>query len=306
VGKTTVAKAIVHSPEVADVFPDGVLWASLGPVPSIEQELHAWARALCAVEADRAETPVELSLRLAGILRNRRMLLVVDDVWDPSHAVLFLIAGRACAMLVTTRLASVSDALAPTPEDSYRLDVLGEDESMDLLTALAPSVVAKHQQACRELVKALEGLPLAIQVAGRLLRAEERHGWGAGDLLAELRDDASKVLGAQAPADMREHDQVSPTVSALLRKSTDRLEPTVRERFAFLAPFAPRPATFEFEDLMDVWNVTDKAEARRVVDILVDRGLLEPCEDGEYQVHQLLVQHARSLKPKRGRRAHDS
>ncbi len=294
VGKTSLARAIAHLPELAEAFPDGVLWASLGPSPSILAELIAWGRALGDREVLLAKDVTEVTHRLAGLLRGRRTLLIVDDVWEASHVIPFAAGGRHCAMLVTTRSSRVADDLAPTPGDIYRLEVLSEDESLRLLESLAPEVVESSREECRQLVQEIEGLPLALQVAGRMLRIEHERGWSVADLLSELREDKAKLLEAQAPVDMAVPGEVSPTVTALLRKSTDCLEPIIRKRFAYIAPFAPRPAMFEIEDLMAVWKV-DKSEARQTVDVLVDRGLLEPIGDGEYQVHQVLVQHAKTL-----------
>lgn len=44
VGKTTLAAAIVHDPDLPRAFPDGVLWASLGPEPNLFGEMAAWGR----------------------------------------------------------------------------------------------------------------------------------------------------------------------------------------------------------------------------------------------------------------------
>lgn len=299
VGKTTVARAMAHWPQVATAFPDGVLWAALGPSPQILSELLAWGRSLGEESILLSKDIAEASQRITALLRDRRMLLIVDDAWDASHVLPFAVGGRHCAMLVTTRLTSVADALAPTPGDIYHLDVLSEHDLLELLGKLAPQVVERHQKECRELVAELEGLPLALQVAGRLLRAEYAKGWSVPELLRELRDDKAKLLNAQAPADMAASPgEVSPTVTALLRMSTDSLDPTVRKRFAYLAPFAPRPATFELEDIMAVWK-SDDASTRQTIDVLVDRGLLEPLGDGDYQIHQVLVHHAKTLLKKR-------
>ncbi len=299
VGKTTISRAIAHWPDITASFPDGVLWTALGPSPSILTELIAWGRALGDKDLLLAKDVTEASHRLAGLLHGRRMLLIVDDVWEPNHLIPFSVGGRFCATLVTTRLNEVADSLAPTPDDIYRLNVLTDDESLKLLDMLAPKVVASYQAECRQLVQELEGLPLALQVAGRMLRVEHDHGWSVVDLLRELHDDKARLLSAPAPADTSETPgDVSPTVAALLRKSTDCLDPAIRKRFAYLAPFAPRPATFEFDDIKAVWR-TDEAVTRQTIDILVDRGLLEPLGNGEFQIHQVLVQHARSLLPKR-------
>src|SRR5205823_5270911 len=117
VGKTTVARAMAHWPEVVTAFPDGVLWAALGPSPQILSELLAWGRSLGEESILLSKDIAEASQRITGLLRDRRMLLIVDDAWDASHVVPFTVGGRQCAMLVTTRLTSVADALAPIPGD---------------------------------------------------------------------------------------------------------------------------------------------------------------------------------------------
>ena len=294
VGKTSVARAIAHSPELAEAFPDGVLWVSLGPAPSLLAELVVWGRALGDKGALLAKDVAEASHRLAGLLRERRMLIIVDDVWETSHVVPFSIGGRRCAMLVTTRASNVADAVAPTPDDIFRLDVLSEEQSLKLLEALAPTVVVAFRGECLELARAVQGLPLALQVAGRMLRAEQQRGRRIGELLAELRQDIAKLLQAQAPADMGVPGGVSPTVTALLRKSTDCLEPEIRKCFARLAPFAPRPGVCAIEHLRRVWQ-SDEAATRQIIDVLVDRGLMEVIGRGEFQIHQVLLHHAKML-----------
>src|SRR5688572_3797455 len=46
VGKTTIAAALAHDPEISVAFPDGILWASLGTAPDIFHELSIWNRTL--------------------------------------------------------------------------------------------------------------------------------------------------------------------------------------------------------------------------------------------------------------------
>jgi len=298
VGKTTIAAALAHDPDLATAFPDGVLWVSLGSDPSLLNELAAWGRALGTDDLLRAKTVDEASAQLAALLRNKRMLLILDDVWEPEHAMPFKVGGRGCAMLVTTRINSVAQALAPTPNDIYRLPVLTDDNALELLRTLAPTVVAQYPQPSLELVRELEGLPLALQVAGHMLNTEASYGFGVSDLLTELREGArryegDRLLQARAPADRVDlANETTPTVAVLLQKSTDRLDEQTRDCFAFLGAFAPKPATFDLAAMKAVWQVDDpKPIARK----LVDRGLLEPASAGRFQMHALLVMHAKSL-----------
>ncbi|HEX6557053.1 MAG TPA: helix-turn-helix domain-containing protein, partial [Ktedonobacteraceae bacterium] len=46
VGKTTLAALLVAGPDVQESFPGGILWAGLGPVPSIQGVLARWATLL--------------------------------------------------------------------------------------------------------------------------------------------------------------------------------------------------------------------------------------------------------------------
>lgn len=293
VGKTTLAAALAHDPDVAQVFPDGILWTSLGPEPNLFSELATWGRALGSDELLRARTVEEASARLAALLRQKRLLLIVDDVWDAGHARPFLVGGRGCATLITTRQMDVAQALAPTPDHVYRLPALTDEKALELLRALARAVVDQHPDDSLALVRELEGLPLAIQVAGHLLNAEAAYGFGVKDLLQDLRQGA-RILEAQAPASrIGLASETSATVAVLLQKSTDRLDPFTRDCFAYLGPFAPKPATFALEAMQAVWQVDDPKPTART---LVDRGLLEYVPElGRYQMHALLVMHAKSL-----------
>ena len=295
VGKTTVAAVLAHDPDIAQAFPDGVLWASLGQNPNLLSQLITWGRALGHEEILQARTLGEASGQIAAQLRDKRMLLIVDDVWKPEHAIPFKSGGRHCATLITTRVNSVAQDLAPTPGDVYYLPVLSDEEATELLQILAPKVVAQYPEASLELIHELEGLPLALQVAGHLMNVEANYGFDVMDLLMELREGA-KLLAAKAPADRADLvNETTPTIAVLLKKSPNCLDEHPREFYAFLGAFAPKPATFDLEAMKSVWQVDNpKPIARK----LVDRGLLEPLGSsapGRFQMHALLVMHAKSL-----------
>jgi NB-ARC domain len=292
VGKTTLAAAVAHDPAIGAAFPDGVLWAALGKNPGIFAELATWCRALGVPDLAGAKSVQELSAQLAALLRNKRMLLIVDDVWDARDTAPFNVGGHRCAILVTTRLPEVARTIAPTAGDVYVLGVLSDENTLILLRQLAPEVVAGAETASLELVHALEGLPLAVQVAGRLLHAEASYGLDVTQLLADLREGV-QLLSQDAPLDRVDSATgVTPTVAVLLRKSTERLDEHTLERFAYLGAFVPKPATFDAGDMKSVWKVDDPVPTIRT---LVDRGLIEPAGSGHYWMHALLVAHAQSF-----------
>ena len=292
VGKSTIIAALAHDPDIAGAFPDGVLWTSLGETPNLLAELVVWAEALRLINPGQVPQLETITAQLTAVLRDKRMLLIVDDLWQVEHAAPFKIGGHACALVMTSRLNDVARALAPTASDLYRLPVLADEPALELLGILTPETVANYPDEARALVRDLEGLPLAIQVAGRLLQNEANLGWGVGELLAELREGAT-LLAAQAPSDMTGTGQdTTPTIAALLKRSTDALDPETRVRFAYLGMFAPKPATFSLQVMAVAWGIDDP---RPTVRTLVNRGLLEPVSGGRFQLHALLTLHARSL-----------
>jgi hypothetical protein len=293
VGKTTIASALAYDPEIISLFPDGVLWTSLGESPNILSEMATWGRALGTEEIVKTNSIEEAHTLLSGLLRNKRMLLIIDDVWNKNDALPFKAGGVGCAMLITTRLDGVASELAPTADSIYRLQVLKDDAALELLAKLAPMVVQKHPSECLVLVKELEGLPLALQVAGRLLHTEANSGFGVTELIEELRAGA-KLLAAVAPADRTDLvTQTTPTIAALLQKSIDRLDEPTKECYAYLGVFAPQPATFGVDAMKFVWEIEDPKPTIRT---LVDRGLLEYVPElDRYWMHALLVMLAKTL-----------
>ena len=121
--------------------------------------------------------------------------------------------------------------------------------------------------------------------------SESRLGWGVDDLLARLRDVAA-VIEAKAPADRADvENQTTPTVAALLHQSSEALTAQARDCFALLGAFAPKPASFDLDAMKAVWQIENPKEILRE---LASRGLVEPV-GGRFQMHALLVAHARSL-----------
>jgi hypothetical protein len=301
VGKTSLVGVLCRDLEVQKAFSDGVLWASLyfgeEELSQSEQEskllslLASWGRALGTDAILRAPTLNEATAQLAAMLRRKRMLLVVDDVWNQGHAIPFIQAsGSQCAVLITTRLPKVADSLAAGRREVYRLPELTEEHAYRLLRILAEHIVDQHPEECRELVRDLECLPLAIHVAAGQLRAEAKLGLDVAGLISGIREGA-EMLNANVPLDRSENGS-TPTLAALLRRSTNGLDEQTRECFAFLGAFAPKPATFDLQAMAAVWEISDP---KPIVRILAGHGLLEPVGKGRFQMHALLVQHARSL-----------
>ena len=292
VGKTTLAQALAHDPAVRQALPDGVLWAALGPHPDVMGELLKWGRALGMAEA-LAECPTagECSDRLRARLRDARALLLVDDVWDADEGRIFDVGGAGCRALFTTRLERVARALAPRRADRYCLGTLNDGAARALLAELAPAAVDAHPEKVSALVRAADGLPLALKLAGKALAADP--GWGLEGLLAALKTREGRLALKSDEAHAGLPDGVPHSVGAIFGLSIDRLEPETRARFALLGAMAPRPATFDLPAAAALWGVGEP-EAQAALRTLWDHGLVE-VDAGRVQIHATLADYAAGL-----------
>ncbi len=292
VGKTTLISTLAHDPEVMEAFPDGVLWASSGEHPDPIKELKAWGQALGA-HLGSVRSLNEVLTQLRALLYHKKALLIVDDIWESDAALPFRVGGADCATLMTTRFGDVARAIAVRPDDVYVLQRLSDEGGIELLAQLAPAVAESYAVECRQLVGDLEGLPLALRVAGRLLEGEVSSGFDVRETFTALGSKAA-LLQETAPEDRFDpHTGTTPTIQLLLQKSTDRLDAKTRERFALLGAFAPKPATFDLGAIKAVCAVEDP---KPLVLKLVDRGLLEPIPaQGRFWMHAILVMHATNL-----------
>ena len=101
IGKSVLASALAHRPEVRRAFPDGVYWVTLGQEPHIEQLQQSLLQALGEEGIFTGVEAVKRKLRDA--LAQRAALLVLDNVWQRPHAEAFNVFGPRCRLLLTTR-----------------------------------------------------------------------------------------------------------------------------------------------------------------------------------------------------------
>src|ERR1019366_5648801 len=176
VGKTTLAIALAHDPEVRAHFRHGILWAGLGPDPNVDRRLIRWGTllGLSPGEISNMQDREEWALALRSAIGTRSILLIIDDAWNVNDALTFKVGGPNCAHLVTTRYTAIAVHVAG--EGATRLQELTTDESMELLRLLAPQVIQSEEQKAHDLIAAVGGLPLALTLMGNYLRLQAYSG----------------------------------------------------------------------------------------------------------------------------------
>jgi DNA-binding SARP family transcriptional activator len=279
VGKTAFAVGVAQRSRHR--FPDGILMASLDSSATDESVLTRFLRALgIPVDNDLPADPSERAATFWELLAGRRVLLVLDDVRDEAHVRPLLPPGPGCGLLVISRrrLAGL-ESLRALP-----LDVLPDDAGIRLLRARAGDrPIDEHAAAA--VVRACDGLPLAINIAGARLTA--RPNWTVVDLSRRLADARSRLDWLQL-GDLG--------VRATLSESMSGLAADHRRLLCRLGLLdTPQFAGWVAAALLD----RDMAEAERALDDLVEAHLVEPVGHGltgpRYQMHGLIRLVAREL-----------
>ncbi|MFE1772772.1 NB-ARC domain-containing protein [Streptomyces sp. NPDC059008] len=301
VGKTSMAATLAHDTEIGRAFPHGVLWTSLESKDrgrdKIRTSLGQWVRVLDE-EPDPAWPPQFLTARLSAILRDRRMLLIVDDVVEPGEASPFMVGGVHCAHVVTTRQPANARALATAHHQVYPLKVLSPQASFELVARLAKDVARRHPQELRVLVDRLDGLPLVLRVAANMLQAKLDAGQSAEALIATLDQDERLWSQSPPPALAGLVNETSPTIAAVFYRSVTVLDHVTKLRFAYLGAFGSAAAPITLDHAQRVWDAipgttqTTQPPPAATVYELVERGLLETVGPQTYKMHSVLARYA--------------
>ncbi|MFC8826313.1 BTAD domain-containing putative transcriptional regulator [Streptomyces sp. NPDC057137] len=198
VGKTRLAVEVAR--RSSDAYPDGV-WlvelAALAPSPGPAADpdvVHAVAEAVMRVldiqegdGAGGAGGALSLARRLAGALRDRRLLLVLDNcehVVDPVAELTATLLPDAPGLTVLT---TSQEPLAISGEQVWPVPPLPLPSAVALFTARAGARAGAGSEddsrAVAELCRRLDGIPLALELAASRVRTIGVHG-----LVARLDD----------------------------------------------------------------------------------------------------------------------
>ena len=296
-GKSVLATALVLDPAVQDRFADGILWVTLGQRPDLLTLLGDWIRQLDKSRESYSANTVEASSRYLGnLLAERRMLLVVDDVWNAAHVEWFRVGGRLCRVLVTTREAVIAGA------ERYSLDLMSPQEALALVRGeLGPKWSAEMEEPALAFARLLGYLPLAV----RLMAVQVTRGRKWETLRKAFLNETKRLRALDYPgvrlAELSEEEQRQYSLRACFGLSLDRLKEDSLEyfeRFVWLGVL-PEDVTIQQRMAMTLWDVEDW-EAEETLLTLYERSFLTSGvrtfeEEPTYRIHDLMHDMARNL-----------
>jgi hypothetical protein len=306
-GKTTLAAALALEPGLRRVLPDGVLWITLGPQPSLLPLLVGWIEALrrqgwghATHLTERFVQPTSVRLasaHLHGLLADRALLLVLDDVWTVEQVQPFPVGGPRCRTLLTTRQTTRVESLEAL---RYELAVLRPTQAQSLLERrLGRELIGSEREHALAVAQAVGYLPLALELAAARVSVAHPVSWS--ELQAAL---VHEMAQEEKAADPHDHDtglsRLNATCNLSLRSLREEDEDTWRA-FCLLG-MLPAGAVLTSPMAVTLWEVaTDTAGA--LLERLRNYGLLQRGPDLSssagseltYCIHYLLHDLARRL-----------
>ncbi|GAB2869656.1 AfsR/SARP family transcriptional regulator [Streptomyces mayteni] len=282
VGKS--ALAVRAAREVADRFPDGLLYVDLRGADPRDPPLdvtEALARLLAALGTPSKAIPPEPAAAAAFYqerLRGRRVLVLLDNALDAARVAPLLPEEPGSAALVTSRLALTGvrggHHLHLTTLTTAEAVTLVRTVAGDAGSGAAPGEWAKLVGQCGH-------LPLALRIIAARMAARPR--WRVGDWTAVLDDERSRMDELTADdVDLRASLMVS---IDQLAAGTDPAGRRAAEIFPLLGAVAVRSfGTDTVAALADC----QEAEARAALERLTDAQIAASPRPGVYVPHDLV------------------
>ena len=236
-GKTTLAK-LVYNNELVERHFQLRMWVYVYDDFNVTWLIKEILKS-ALVTIDENLSLDQLQIQLRGLLKDKKFLLVLDDVWNEDRKKwielenLLLGGCNGSKLLVTTRNSSVATIMGTAT--TYNLNGLLEEDCMSLFVKLAFKVGQENQypnllNIGREIVKKCKGVPLAVSTLASLLYSKvDEHEWKS------IRDNEIWNL-----------EQKEGDILPALKLSYNHLPFHLKQCFAYCSIF---PKDFEFKNL---------------------------------------------------------
>ena len=295
-GKTTLARLLVHREEIREQFSDGVVWVTIGEDaagPDLAEKVTNVVSVLSGNQSTLTD-PVAAGAELGRVLSDRRVLLVVDDVWSVAQVEPFMIGGSGAVRLFTSRIRGV----LPDSADLVRVDEMARDEAEELLAAgvggVSPGVMAG-------LLAVTGRWPVLLALVNGAARADQNAGRRAEDSMREILDEL-RVAGPTA-LDINDAEERHTAVARTIGVSLNRLTAEQQARYLEMAVFGedvaiPGPVLAQYWAKTGGWSVF---RTRRYCQRLADLALVSDYRQDPDRVmlHDVIRCYLREQAPHR-------
>jgi WD40 repeat protein len=182
IGKSVLAAALAHDNGIRRRFPDGIFWITLGEGADIFAAQLSLLESLGAGGRE-VRNSVEALDRLRSSLRERRVLLVVDDVWSDAAAQAFRATGGRGRIVYTSRDPQTMVAVQASRRN---VGVLSLAESRGLAAAVVRCAEADVPSAADQAFGSVGYVPLAVALLAAAARDDRTWDGISADLIRDV------------------------------------------------------------------------------------------------------------------------
>ncbi|XP_056175000.1 putative disease resistance protein At3g14460 isoform X2 [Syzygium oleosum] len=298
VGKTALAQRLYNHDKVKSCF-ERRAWVCVSDVFDVLDITKTILRSVTGLPSE-GEDLNGLQVKLKDSLAEKKLLVVLDDVWNEKYeewTVLlkpFEAGAKGSKIIVTARNLPVAYITGASP---YTLKELSLDNCTSLLAqhALGERNFERHaylETVGKKIAAKCKGLPLAAKILGGLLRNKENP------------DEWKAILNDRIwEATMEKNDEVLPA----LKLSYVHLPSYLKRCFAYCAIF-PKDYEFERDELVLLWIAMGFVDGRKAnenilrpgrnyFDELVSRSFFQQSSvnTSKFSMHDLLNDLAKSI-----------
>ncbi|RXH85045.1 hypothetical protein DVH24_041813 [Malus domestica] len=245
-GKTTLAKSVYNEGSVHKFF-EKKIWICVSDTFDVNSILHQMSEQLNRKKAPSKDNQNTLLLSLDEELKDKKYLLVLDDVWNEDSKIWEsfmeclskLSSAKGSKIIVTTRkdkVALTSERLLPRHE----LGKLYGDQCWSIMKnrACSGNSDPEFDKIGREIAEKCRGVPLVAKVLGGILHTKKSIGEWSSFKNSRIWDNLSKG-----------EDIIMP----VLRLSFDNLESaSLKQCFAYCSMFK-KDFEIERDNLIQLW-----------------------------------------------------
>ena len=271
IGKTQLARALCHDLKVRAAFPEGIVWIKVNRESgsTIRDRMAQVAEALN--EDDSTHTDGNCEAHYRTLLSNRRVLIVLDDVWSIGDVDPFRPPQDSSSrLLFTTREIWIAAKLGA---QDFKVELLSDEQALALFTKACGRERDTLPSTASDIIRECGRLPLGLSEVGSALRGEPDKVWQF--MLDKLR--AAKLSGV---------------LNATTKVSVDALRKQLRSHYLALAVLLEDMAA-STAVLRTLWNV-DEQGAYEVMTELVNRCLAQYEGEDSIRLHDLQLDYIRS------------
>ncbi|MFX1478033.1 MAG: NB-ARC domain-containing protein [Promethearchaeota archaeon] len=167
IGKSVLASALARTIDTRRAFTDGIFWLTIGQKPDLLGNFISIGTVFND-DLTKYNDLINAQIHLVEDIHDKKVLIILDDVWEISHIEFFLnVMGPHCRLLLTTRdeeLATILDV------QKLHLDILSDTNAVQFLADWVEVGINSLSKTALNVIKECGNHTFALALAGALYK----------------------------------------------------------------------------------------------------------------------------------------